>query len=80
MHGTQPLKIKHHSLTGRITHELMTQAFRSVRKNRGAAGVDRQSLEMFEAHLETELSTCPKTTPCFGFPSTCVFSSSNFER
>lgn len=60
MHGTQPRKIKHHSLTGRITHELMTQAFRSVRKNRGAAGVDRQSLEMFEANLEQNLAALMK--------------------
>jgi RNA-directed DNA polymerase len=53
--GTKPLKIKHHSLTGRITMQVMHDAFRSVRKNRGAAGVDRQSIAMFEANLEQNL-------------------------
>ena len=48
MNGTRPLTIKHHSLTGRITDKLMSLAFRAVRKNRGAAGVDRVSLKMFE--------------------------------
>jgi group II intron reverse transcriptase/maturase len=60
MNGTEPLKIKHHSLTGRITKELMYEAFRSVRKNRGKAGVDRQSLEMFEANLEQNLAALMK--------------------
>lgn len=55
MNGTEPLKVKHHSLTGRITLKMMYDAFKSVRKNRGAAGVDRQSLEMFEANLEQNL-------------------------
>jgi group II intron reverse transcriptase/maturase len=53
--GTKPLSIKHHSLTGRITLQVMHDAFRSVRKNRGAAGVDRQSLSMFQANLEQNL-------------------------
>jgi RNA-directed DNA polymerase len=55
MNGTQPLRIKHHSLTGRITPEVVYEAFRAVRKNRGAAGVDRVSIEMFEANLEQNL-------------------------
>jgi RNA-directed DNA polymerase len=45
-------KIKVHSLTGRITSRLMRQAFQSVKRNRGAAGVDRVSIKMFEANLE----------------------------
>lgn len=53
--GTKPFKIKHHSLTGRITIQVLHDAFRSVRKNRGAAGVDRQSIAMFEANLEQNL-------------------------
>lgn len=53
--GTKPLKIKHHSLTGRITYQVMHDAFRAVRKNRGAAGVDRQSIAMFQANLEQNL-------------------------
>jgi len=48
-------KIKHHSLTGRITLDLMHRAFRSVRKNRGAAGIDKESISMFEANLEQNL-------------------------
>lgn len=60
MNGTEPLKVKHHSLTGRITLKMMYDAFKSVRKNRGAAGVDRQSLEMFEANLEQNLAALMK--------------------
>lgn len=55
MNGTKPLAIKHHSLTGRITYQVMADAFKAVRKNRGAAGVDRQSIRMFEANLEQNL-------------------------
>lgn len=55
MNGTQPLAIKHHSLTGRITASLMHRAFLNVKKNRGVAGVDRQTITMFEAHLEQNL-------------------------
>lgn len=45
-------KIKHHSLTGRITLDLMHLAFRNVRRNRGAAGIDRESIAAFEINLE----------------------------
>lgn len=55
MNGTTPLQRKFHSLTGRITLQVMHDAFRAVRKNRGAAGVDRQSISMFEANLEQNL-------------------------
>jgi group II intron reverse transcriptase/maturase len=48
--------IKAHSLTGRITPELMRQAFQAVRRNRGAAGIDKVSIEMFEANLEDNLA------------------------
>lgn len=48
-------KIKVHSLTGRITPLLMMQAFKAVKKNRGAAGVDKVSVQMFEANLEQNL-------------------------
>ena len=60
MKNTEPLRVKHHSLTGRITEELMYEAFRAVRKNRGAAGVDRQSVAMFEANLEQNLASLMK--------------------
>ena len=53
--GPNVAKIKHHSLTGRITLPLMRRAFRNVRKNRGAAGIDRESIEAFEINLEDNL-------------------------
>lgn len=56
MGGEVPLKIKHHSLTGRITGERMVDAFRSVKRNRGAAGVDRVSIAMFESNLGENLA------------------------
>lgn len=55
MTNTGPLKVKHHSLTGRITLELMYQAFRSVKRNKGKAGVDKVSIGMFEDNLELNL-------------------------
>jgi group II intron reverse transcriptase/maturase len=48
-------KIKVHSLTGRITSLLMLAAFKAVKKNRGAAGVDKVSIRMFEANLGQNL-------------------------
>jgi group II intron reverse transcriptase/maturase len=49
-------KIKVHSLTGRITLLLMRQAFLAVKRNRGAAGVDKVSVQLFEANLEENLA------------------------
>lgn len=46
---------KVHSLTGRITPELVHDAWRGVRRNRGAAGIDKVSIRMFEANLEQNL-------------------------
>ncbi len=46
-----PAKIKAHSLTGRITFGLVYDSFRAVRRNRGAAGIDKVSIKMFEANL-----------------------------
>ena len=48
--------IKAHSLTGRITLPLLHSAFQAVRRNRGAAGIDRVSIKMFEANLAANLS------------------------
>src|ERR1700682_5432315 len=53
--GPNVAKIKHHSLTGRITLPLMHHAFRNVRRNRGAAGIDRESIAAFEINLEDNL-------------------------
>ncbi len=52
---TMPKKRKVHSLTGRITLTLMNQAFRAVKRNRGAAGIDKVSVKMFDANLEDNL-------------------------
>lgn len=47
--------IKAHSLNGRITPKLMKQAFQAVKRNRGAAGVDKVSIKMFEANCKENL-------------------------
>lgn len=49
-------KRKVHSLTGRITYRLMIQAFKAVKRNRGAAGIDKVSVDMFEANRDENLS------------------------
>lgn len=48
-------KQKVHSLTGRITPVLMLAAFKAVKRNRGAAGIDKVSIKMFEANLDDNL-------------------------
>ncbi len=48
-------KIKVHSLTGRITSKLVFEAWRAVRRNRGAAGIDKVSIQMFETNLDANL-------------------------
>lgn len=48
-------KIKVHSLTGRITLRVMHEAFRAVKRNRGAAGVDKVSVQMFQQNLDANL-------------------------
>ena len=48
-------KLKVHSLTGRITSKLVFEAWRAVRRNRGAAGIDKVSVEMFEKNLDANL-------------------------
>jgi len=46
---------KVHSLTGRITPTLVYDAWRAVRRNRGAAGIDKVSIRMFETNLDQNL-------------------------
>lgn len=48
-------KMKVHSLTGRITSKLVYEAWRAVRRNRGAAGIDKVSIQMFEKNLDANL-------------------------
>ena len=49
-------KQKVHSLTGRIDDRMMMQAFKAVKRNRGAAGIDKVSIAMFEENLEANLA------------------------
>jgi len=49
-------KRKVHSLTGRIDERLMMQAFKAVKKNRGAAGIDKVSIDMFQKNLGGNLT------------------------
>lgn len=53
--------IKAHSLTGRITSRLLLTAFKAVKRNRGAAGIDKVSLKMFEANLNPNLLALERT-------------------
>ena len=48
-------KSKAHSLTGRITETLMRTAFRTVKRNRGAAGIDKVSIRRYENNLVPNL-------------------------
>jgi group II intron reverse transcriptase/maturase len=48
-------KQKVHSLTGRINLRLMRRAFKSVKRNRGKAGIDKVSIKMFEDNLGENL-------------------------
>ena len=52
----EPKKVKVHSLTGRITIERMHAAFKRVKRNRGAAGIDKVSIQMFQANLDENLA------------------------
>ena len=49
-------KRKVHSLTGRIDDRMMRQAFKAVKSNRGAAGIDKVSIEMFQRNLDDNLA------------------------
>jgi RNA-directed DNA polymerase len=47
---------KSHSLTGLIDLDRMRRAFLAVKRNRGAAGVDKVSIRAFEANLDDNLA------------------------
>jgi group II intron reverse transcriptase/maturase len=49
-------RFKVHSLTGRIDMARMHRAFRKVKRNGGAPGVDGGTIQMFEANLEQNLA------------------------
>ena len=48
-------KQKVHSLTGRIDFPLMMKAYMAVKRDRGAAGIDKVSIKMFAANLGENL-------------------------
>ena len=50
-----PRTLRAHSLTGRITLDTLDKAFKAVQRTRGAAGLDTQSLTMFEANVAENL-------------------------
>lgn len=49
-------RIKAHSLTGRINLHSLWESFRCVRRNRGAAGIDRVSINLYGAQLLQNLT------------------------
>lgn len=51
----KPRKFKVHSLTGRISTELMKQSWKAVKRNKGAAGVDRMSVKSYDKNIEKNL-------------------------
>ncbi len=55
MKGINSRKQKVHSLTGRITLALLLASFKAVKRNRGAAGIDKVSIKMFETNLDDNL-------------------------
>lgn len=55
-----PKKFKVHSLTGRIDEKLMLKAWKAVKRNRGASGIDNISVEAYEKNLERNLERLMK--------------------
>ena len=52
----QKKKCRVHSLTKHITNLIMFKAFKAVKRNRGTAGTDKQSIKMFESNLDENLN------------------------
>ena len=52
----EPLKFKLFSVYGKILHkDVLTEAFRKVKKNKGCAGIDKISIKMFEENLDENI-------------------------
>jgi group II intron reverse transcriptase/maturase len=58
--NTQTKKRKEHSLTGRINPNLMEEAYKAVKRNRGAAGIDKVTIDLFERTFQTDLEALMK--------------------
>jgi RNA-directed DNA polymerase len=54
--GAVLTRVKTHSLTGRINLDSLEDAFWCVRRNRGAAGIDRVSINLYERQLFQNLA------------------------
>ena len=52
----KPKKLKVHSLTGRITPKLMEEAWKAVKRNNGAPGIDRVTVKTYHAGKEKNLA------------------------
>ena len=50
-----PRTLRVHSLTGRITLDALHKALKAVKRTRGAAGLDKQSITMFDANVAENL-------------------------
>lgn len=52
----EPLKFKLFSVYGKILHkDVLTEAFRKVKKNKGCAGIDKISIKVFEENLDENI-------------------------
>jgi RNA-directed DNA polymerase len=52
----EPLKFKLFSVYGKVLHkDVLTEAFRKVKKNKGCAGIDKVSIKMFEENLDDNI-------------------------
>jgi RNA-directed DNA polymerase len=51
----KPKKFKVHSLTGRITPKMMEQAWKAVKRNKGAPGIDRVTVKTYHENRERNL-------------------------
>ncbi len=72
-------KIKVHSLTGRIDDWLMRQSFLAVKRNRGAAGIDKVSIGMFQENLDADLASLQRDLKTKGsFVPTPLFHDCSF--
>lgn len=56
----KPKKIKAFSLTGRITPEVMIKAWKAVKCNKGAAGVDKVTIERYKVDINSRLDLLMK--------------------
>ena len=52
----KPKTIKVHSLTGRITLKLLEESWKAVKRNNGAAGVDRVTVKTYHENKEKNLN------------------------